>query len=145
MALLIWTGGLRSIDGEIAYWRRQGYDGAFEPWLFVCLGGVLTFTAGGLWLWVRHDPGRELPAGRGPGVVAAVQTHGSTLVVAGFSIAGAVAAAVAVDVAILGSSLHPLAVMMPLILGTVFAGWVGANLGGRIGRRLVGLRDDPQP
>jgi hypothetical protein len=54
-------------------------------------------------------------------------------------------AAVGVGAVILATQLHPLAVVMPLILGTIGAGLIGANLGGRMGRRLVGTTDDPTP
>ncbi len=60
-ALLLWLSGVRTMDGAIATWRLQGYDGAYQPWLFVCLVGVVLLAAGGIWLGTRREPRRLLP------------------------------------------------------------------------------------
>ena len=140
---LLWANGQRAIDEEIAYWRHQGYDGAYQPWLFVCLAGVLLFTLGGVWLGMRRDATAD--TGRGEGLVGQVRQLRAPAIVVGFKLVTAIAAAVAVGAVILATQLHPLAVVMPLILGTTGAGLIGANLGGRIGRRLVATTDDPPP
>jgi len=57
-ALLLWLSGVRTMDGAIATWRLQGYDGAYQPWLFVCLVGVVLLAAGGIWLGTRREPKR---------------------------------------------------------------------------------------
>ncbi|HEV8545709.1 MAG TPA: hypothetical protein VGQ64_05415 [Candidatus Limnocylindrales bacterium] len=55
-AVILWLSGLRAMDGAIAIWRQQGYDGAYQPMLFVCLVGALMLAAGGIWLGTRRDP-----------------------------------------------------------------------------------------
>jgi hypothetical protein len=55
---LLWLSGVRTMDGAIATWRLQGYDGAYQPWLFVCLVGVVLLAAGGIWLGTRREPKR---------------------------------------------------------------------------------------
>ena len=93
---------------------------------------------------LRRDSGGREPdeAKRSHGQVR--QFRAPAVVVA-FQLLTAIAAAVAVGAAILATQLHPLAVVMPLILGTIGAGLIGANVGGRIGRRLAGAADDPPP
>jgi hypothetical protein len=75
IALLLWLSGLRAMDGEIAIWRQEGYDGAYQPWLFVCLAGVIMLAAGGIWLGTR----RYLSAGRPVPAVAVTKVAGSTV------------------------------------------------------------------
>ena len=142
-ALILWTNGQRAMDEEIAYWRHQGYDGAHQPWLFVCLVGVVLFTLGGVWLGLRRDAANE--TGGSVAILGQVKQFRAPVVVAGFQLLTAIIAAVAVGAVILATQLHPLAVVMPLILGTIGAGLIGANLGGRLGRRLVRTSDDPPP
>jgi hypothetical protein len=142
-ALVLWANGQRAMDEEITYWRHQGYDGAYEPWLFVCLAGVVLFTLGGVWLGLRRDADAAAEAGRGEALVGQVRQYSAPAAVVAFQLVTAIAAAVAVGAVILATQLHPLAVVMPLILGTIGAGLIGANLGGRIGRRLLGIADDP--
>jgi len=60
-ALLLWLSGVRTMDGAIATWRLQGYDGVYTPWLFVCLVGVVLLAAGGIWLGTRREPKRAKP------------------------------------------------------------------------------------
>jgi hypothetical protein len=83
--------------------------------------------------------------GRGEALVGQVRQYSAPVVVVAFQLVTAIAAAVAVGALILATRLHPLAVVMPLILGTIGAGLIGANLGGRIGKRVVGIADDPPP
>ncbi len=142
-ALILWANGQRAMDEEIAYWRHQGYDGAYQPWLFVCLAGVLLFTLGGFWLGMRRDAAGE--SWKGAAIAGQVRQLRAPAIVVAFQLVTAIVAAVAVGAAILATQLHPLAVVMPLILGTVGAGLIGANVGGRIGRRLVGTTADPPP
>ena len=142
-ALVLWANGQRAMDEEIAYWRHQGYDGAYQPWLFVCLAGVVLFTLGGAWLGMRRDAAGE--TGLGDAIAGQVKQLRAPAIVVGFQLVTAIVAAVAVGAVILATQLHPLAVVMPLILGTIGAGLLGANVGGRIGRRLVGTTDDPPP
>lgn len=142
-ALVLWANGQRAMDEEIAYWRHQGYDGAYQPWMFVCLAGVLLFTLGGVLLGMRRDTAGE--TGRGEAIIGQVKQFRAPAIVVGFQLVTAIVAAVAVGAVILATQLHPLAVVMPLILGTIGAGLIGGNLGGRIGRRLVGTAADAQP
>jgi hypothetical protein len=142
-ALVLWANGQRAMDEEIAFWRHQGYDGAYQPWLFVCLAGVVLFTLGGVWLGLRRDAADD--EGRGEAMIGQVRQFGAPAVVVGFQLVTAILAAVAVGAMILATQLHPLAVVMPLILGTIGAGLIGANLGGRIGRHLMGIAPDPPP
>jgi len=142
-ALVLWANGQRAMDEEIAFWRHQGYDGAYQPWLFVCVAGVLLFTLGGFWLGMRRDAAGE--AGRGEALVGQVRQFRAPAIVVASQLVTAILAAVAVGAVILATQLHPLAVVMPLILGTIGAGLIGANLGGRIGRRVVGIAEDPPP
>ena len=117
---------------EITYWRHQGYDGAYQPWLFICLAGVVLFTLGGVWLGLRRDADAAAEGGRGEALVGQVRQYSAPAAVIAFQLVTAIAAAVAVGAVILATQLHPLAVVMPLILGTIGAGLIGANLGGRI-------------
>jgi hypothetical protein len=142
-ALLIWASGLRAMDEEIAFWRHQGYDGAYQPWLFICLAGVLIFATGGLWLGSRRDPKRG--QGRGESAAELVRHYVPPAVVIAVQLVSAIGAAIGVGVAILASHLHPLAIVMPLILGTIGAGLIGASLGGRIARHVLGRPDDRHP
>jgi hypothetical protein len=144
-ALILWANGQRAMDEEITYWRHQGYDGAFQPWLFVCLAGVVLFTLGGVWLGLRRDATSESDAGRGEALVGQVRQFRAPAIVGAFQLVTAIVAAIAVGAVILATQLHPLAIVMPLILGTIGAGLIGANLGGRIGRRLVDTTADPPP
>lgn len=142
-ALVLWANGQRAMDEEIAYWRHQGYDGAYQPWLFVCLAGVLLFALGGVWLGLRRDAAGE--TGLGDAIAGQVKQLRAPAIVVAFQLVTAILAAVAVGAVILATQLHPLAVVMPLILGTIGAGLIGANLGGRIGRHLVSPTEDPPP
>jgi hypothetical protein len=144
-ALVLWANGQRAMDEEITYWQHQGYDGAYQPWLFVCLAGVVLFTLGGVWLGLRRDPDADSEAGRGEAIVGQVRQYSAPAVVVALQVVTAIVAAVAVGAVILATQLHPLAVVMPLILGTIGAGLIGANIGGRIGRRLVGIEGEPAP
>jgi hypothetical protein len=145
-ALLLWANGQRAMDEEIAFWQHQGYDGAYQPWLFVCLAGVVLFTIGGISLGMRRDAKPTADVGRGEAIVGQVRQYGAPAIVVGVQLLTAIVAAVAVGAVVLATQLHPLAVVMPLILGTIAAGLIGANVGGRIGRRLVGTRaDDRRP
>jgi hypothetical protein len=142
-ALVLWANGQRAMDEEITFWRHQGYDGAYQPWLFVCLAGVVLFTLGGVWLGIRRDAADE--TGRSEAILGQVKQFRAPAIVVGFQLVTALLAAVAVGALILATRLHPLAVVMPLILGTIGAGLIGANLGGRIGRRVVGAAPNPRP
>jgi hypothetical protein len=144
-ALVLWANGQRAMDEEITYWRHQGYDGAYQPWLFVCLAGVVLFTLGGVWLGLRRDADADANAGRGEALVGQVRQYSAPAALVAVQLVTAIVAAVAVGAVILATQLHPLAVVMPLILGTIGAGLIGANVGGRIGRRLLGIADDPPP
>ena len=101
------------------------------------------FTLGGVWLGMRRDAAEE--TGRSEAILGEVKQFRAPVIVAGFQLVTAILAAVAAGVVILATQLHPLAVVMPLILGTIGAGLMGANLGGRIGRRVVGITDAPPP
>ena len=107
-----------------------------------------------------HDPPRALVAigaivaivasllpwaARGGAMIEQVRQFRAPAIVVGFQLVTAILAAVVVGAVILATQLHPLAVVMPLILGTIGAGLIGANLGGRIGRRLVGIAAVPPP
>jgi hypothetical protein len=142
-ALVLWANGQRAMDEEIAFWRHQGYDGTYQPWLFTCLAGVMLFTLGGVWLGLRRDAADA--EGRGGALIGQVRQYRAPAIVVGFQLVTAIVAAVVVGAVILATQLHPLAVVMPLILGTIGAGLIGANLGGRIGRRVVGIGPDPPP
>ncbi len=142
-ALVLWANGQRAMGEEITFWRHQGYDGAIQPWLFVCLAGVVLFTLGGVWLGLRRDAAGE--TGLGEAIAGQVKQLRAPAVVVAIQLVTAIVAAVAVGAAILATKLHPLAVVMPLILGTIGAGLLGANVGGRIGRRLVRPTEDPPP
>lgn len=139
-ALLLWASGVQTMNGAIAIWRQQGYDGEYRPWLFVCLVGVLMLAAGGIWLGTRRvpkpadDPGRA--AGRAAGVAVA-RVSGATSASVAFEAVGAVAGAVAADVAIIAAGFDGFTIALPLILGTVFGALFGAWLGARIGERLT--------
>jgi hypothetical protein len=63
-AVVLWLSGLRAMDGEIAIWRLQGYDGAYQVWLFVCLAGVLLLAAGGIWIGTRRHPKADVEPAR---------------------------------------------------------------------------------
>ena len=67
--VILWLSGLRAMDGAIATWRQQGYDGAYQPMLFVCLVGVLMLAAGGIWLGMRRDTRPASGAAAGVDVV----------------------------------------------------------------------------
>ena len=142
-ALVLWANGQRAMDEEIAFWRHQGYDGAYQPWLFFCLAGVVLFSLGGGWLGLRRDAAAK--TGLSQAIAGQVKQLQAPAIVVGFQLVTAIVAAVAVGAVILATQLHPLAVVMPLILGTIGAGLLGANVGGRIGRRLVGTTEDPPP
>jgi hypothetical protein len=144
-ALVLWANGQRAMGEEITYWRHQGYDGAYQPWLFICLAGVVLFTLGGVWLGLRRDAAAAADAGRREALVGQVRQYSAPAAVVAIQLVTAIVAAVAVGAVVLATQLHPLAVVMPLILGTIGAGLMGANLGGRIGKRLLGIADDPPP
>ncbi len=142
-ALVLWANGQRAMGEEITFWRHQGYDGAYQPWLFVCLAGVALFTLGGVRLGLRRDAAAE--TGLGEAIAGQFKQLRAPAIVVGFQLVTAIVAAVAVGAVILATQLHPLAVVMPLILGTIGAGLLGASVGGRIGRRLVGTTEVPPP
>ena len=75
-ALLLWLSGVRTMDGAIATWRLQGYDGVYTPWLFVCLVGVVLLAAGGIWLGTRREPKRPLPEKQPDRAVELVRVSG---------------------------------------------------------------------
>jgi len=75
-AALLWLSGVRTMDSAIATWRMQGYDGAYTPWLFVCLVGVVLLAAGGIWLGTRREPKRANPQNQPDRLVELVKVDG---------------------------------------------------------------------
>jgi hypothetical protein len=73
---LLWLSGVRTMDGAIATWRLQGYDGVYTPWLLVCLVGVVLLAAGGIWLGTRREPKRAKPEKKPDRLVELVKVDG---------------------------------------------------------------------
>lgn len=133
-AAVLGVSALRNMDNQIEIWAMYGATGAYQPALFACLGGVAILALGTLLIGLRvlREPvtvaGGSRPIIGVPGAIASVVCG------AVGGLVGAVGAAL-----LLGSlDIDPIALSLPLILGTILGGLLGAHLGARLARTIRG-------
>jgi hypothetical protein len=140
--ILLWFSGLRSMDSAIDVWRLQGYDGAYQPWLFICLIGCLMLAAGGVWLGSRPIPSEARPSKvRLDAEAEAVELKRVAVSGragrAGLDWIGVVAGAIVAVAAIVAGGIDRTAGSPGLVIGAVAGAIAGAAISRWIGERLA--------
>jgi len=135
-AILLGISALRNMENQIEIWSIEGATGDYQPWLYVCLGGVAIIAVGTLLLAVRLL--RE-PAAIGTSA-RTIAIPRSTIAWVVFGTVGGVIGVAAAATLIIGLDFDPVAVSLPLLLGTILGGIVGAYLGARLARGIGASR-----
>lgn len=133
VAVVLGIGALRSMENQVRIWAIEGATGDYQPWLYVCLGGVVIMAVGALLIGVRQV--REpAPVGEGS---RPITIPWATVAWVVLGTLGGVTGVVGAAIVVLHLDIDPIVVSLPLMLGTILGGVVGANVGARLARILV--------
>lgn len=133
VAVMLGVSAIRNMENQIEIWSMQAATGEYQPWFFVCLGGVAMIALGTLILGVRlvREP-RRASTGSPSGSIS----RATIATVVGGTV-GCVLGVIAAIALVLSLDIDPFALSLPLMLGTFVGGIVGANLGARLARFMT--------
>jgi hypothetical protein len=133
VAVVLGISALRNMENQTVIWSIEGATGDHQPWLYVCLAGIVFLAVGAVLMGLRlaHEPA---PAGSdGP-----VTVPWATIAWVVLGTVGGILGVVAAATIVLHLDIHPVAVSLPLLIGTILGGIVGAHVGAALARVLVG-------
>jgi hypothetical protein len=133
VAVVLGISALRNMENQIVIWSIEGATGDHQPWLYVCLAGIVALAVGAALMGLRLA--RE-PAP--PGSDRPVSVPWATIAWVVLGTVGGMVGVVAAATIVLYLDIHPVAVSLPLLLGTILGGIVGAHLGAALARIITG-------
>lgn len=132
VGLLFVLSAVRSMENQIAIWRRFGATGVYEPGFFVFIAAGIVFGVAATWIGLRRGRARTTGGVANERLVISRSTVLSSVI----SLAGLAIGTLAGGAVALSLDIDPAAVGVPLIGLAVIGGVLGSIVGSRIGRML---------
>jgi hypothetical protein len=133
VAVVLGISALRNMENQIVIWSIEGATGDHQPWLYVCLAGIVVLAVGAVLMGLRLAREPAPPGSEGP-----LTVPWATIVWVVLGTLGGILGVVAAATIVLHLDIHPVAVSLPLLIGTILGGIVGAHVGAALARVLVG-------